>query len=209
GPSRLGLAANRRRPVRFHGRVRENVLGLRLALQALGEVVWSADTWLSSADYVPFTLDPIITVHPDRLFFEAFSPDQTVSGRVVAERGLFEPEGEVGCGTTNVDFTSWLWAALGEMRSSRETWFRVEAAGFAVRTEGGQGRFERKVDVPDDWVRGLLQLQGAMALPGTRVAARPVDLLAVVRFLQANKAKTAPRALRYELQPGHHVRLVP
>src|SRR5581483_789121 len=208
GRADLGLAVNLRRPVRFLARVKEHVLPFRLALQALGEVVWSQEMFVAKPRWVPFVLDPVITVHPDRLFFEAFSQDQTVYGLVIADRDIFEPEGEVQCGTTNIDFTSWLWHALGEMRSGRETWLRIAAGGFAVKTEGGQGRIERKVDVPDTWVRGFLQLQGAMAMPGTRVIARPVDLLAVLRQLQMNRAKTSPRALRYEFEPGQAARIV-
>jgi hypothetical protein len=207
----LGLSADLRRPVRFHARVRQGVLYLRLALQTLGQVVWSDDTWLSDEEYAErlrSILDPVITVHPDRVFFEAFSQDQSVYGLVVAEADLFEPDGEVQCGTTNVDFTALLWQALGDMRSRRETWFRVGPEGFAVRTEGIGGRFERKVDVPDSWVRGLLQLQAAMALPGTRLAVRPVDLLAAIRFLRANRAPGPPRAARYEFDPGPDARLV-
>jgi hypothetical protein len=182
-------------------------LHLRLALQALGAVLWSDDTWLG-ADTYRFVLDPVVTVHPDRLLCEAFSQDQSVYGLVSAERGLFEPDGEVVCGTTNVDFTAWLWAALGEMRSSRDTWLRIEPVGVEVQTVGAGGRFERKVDLPDEWVRGFLQLQEAMAFPGTRLRARPVDLLAALRFLQMNRARVSPRALRYEFEPGQEVRLV-
>jgi hypothetical protein len=206
--ARLGLSTNLRRPVRFHARVKQQVVLLRFALQALGEVVWSNDMWTSEAEFGMFLLDPIITVHPDRVFFEAFSNDLSTYGLVIAERGLFEPEGEVGHGTTNVDFTSWLWQALADMRSSRETWFHIGPAGFQVQTEGAGGRLEKKVDIPDGWVRGFLQLQAAMALPGTRALARPVDLLAAIRFLRRNKAKTSPRSLRYEFEPGQEVRLV-
>jgi hypothetical protein len=203
----LGLTPNARRPVRFHARVKE-ALPLRLALQTLGQLVWSDDTWVSSADYVSVFLDPIVTVHPDRLFFEAFSQDQSVYGLVIADMGLFETDGPVAWGTTNVDFTAWLWAALGEMRSSRETWLRLDPAGFEVATQGAGGRFEQKVDVPDDWVRGFLQLQAAMALPGTRLTVRPVDLLAAIRFLLHTRAKVSPRALRYEFEPGADARIV-
>ncbi len=94
------------------------------------------------------------------------------------------------------------------MRSSRQTWFRVEAGGFEVRTVGAGGRFEQKVELPDAWVRGFLQLQGAMALPGTRVRCRPVDLLAAIRFLRFTKARVSPRALRYEFEPDQPVSLV-
>jgi hypothetical protein len=207
----LGLSADLRRPVRFHGRVTAHVLSLRLALQALGEIVWSDYAWLSDEEYgerLMAILDPVITVHPDRLFFEAFSQDQSSYGLVVANREMFEPDGDVHCGTTNVDFTSFLWQALGDMRSRRETWLRIGPEGFAVRTEGVGGRFERKVDVPDSWVRGFLQLQSAMALPGTRIDVRPVDLLAAIRFLRENRGRDSPRAARYEFEPGHDARVV-
>jgi hypothetical protein len=203
GRSLLGLSADARRPVRFHARVRRDVLSVRLALQALGAVIWSDYSAAAS-----FLLDPVVTVHPDRVFFEAFSQDQSVYGLVTVDRGLFEPEGEVVCGTTNVDFTAWLWSALAEMRSSRETWFRIEARGLEVQTHGAGSHFERKVDLPEEWVRGFLQLQEAMALPGTRLGARPVDLLAAVRFLRYTRARVSPRALRYEFEPGQEARIV-
>jgi hypothetical protein len=203
----LGLSADSGRPVKFHARIARDVLAVRLSLQALGELVWRSDEWLS-ADQRYFILDPIVTVHPDRVFFEAFSADQSAYGLVIFDRSLFEPIGAVQYGTTNVDFTAWLWAALAEMRSSRETFFRIGAEGFEVATTGAGGRFEQKVDVPDDCVRGLLQLQGAMALPGTRLSARPIDLLAAIRFLRFTKAKVSPRAIRYEFEPGEDAKLM-
>lgn len=206
--SGLALSADRRRGVRFHARLRPaDALKLRLALQTLGQLVWSDDNWLSQDEWIA-TLDPVITVHPDRVFFEAFSQDQSSYGLVIVDRAAFETEGEVRHGTTNVDFTAWLWGALGELRTSRETWLHVDSGGLEVRTTGAGGRFERKVDLPDSWVRGFLQLQGAMAMPGTRFTARPVDLLSPLRFLRKQKAKVSPRALRYEFQPGEPVRAV-
>lgn len=204
----LGLAANARRPVRFRARVVREVLPFRLMLQTLGELVWSDDSWLSNEEHQFRVLDPVVTVHPDRVFFEAFSQDQSAYGLVIADRALFETEGEVRTGTTNIDFTGWLWAALGEMRSSRQTELNIDAAGVEVKTTGAGGRFEAKVDLPDSWVRGFLQLQGAMALPGTRVHCRPVDILAPIRFLRYTKANVAPRALRYEFPPDEPVRVV-
>lgn len=205
----LGLAADARRAVRLHARVaRGGVVPLRLALQALGELVWSSDLWLSSGEYLSFVLDPVVTVFPDRVVFEAFSQDESACGVVSVDRSLLDAEGAVREGTTNVDFTAWLWAALAEMRSSRETWLRVGHEGLEVRTIGHGGRFERRVDLPESWVRAFLQLQAAMALPGTRLTVRPVDLLAAIRFLSFTKAKVSPRALRYEMAPGQDARLV-
>lgn len=161
----LSFSTNLRRPVRFHATVRRayNPM-LRFALRALGEAIWSGDFWTGSQDL----LDPVITVHPDRVFFEAFSQDQSAYVCLIADPEIFEIEGEVATGTTNVDFTAWLWGALGEMRSSRKTSFRVGPEGFEVGTAGAGGRFEKKVEAPESWVRGFLQVQGAMGMPGTR-----------------------------------------
>ena len=200
----VGLSTNLRRPVRFHGTVREHGFMLRIALRALGETIWSDDTWLP----LSAILDPVITVHPDRIFFEAFSQDQSIYAALIVDPQLFEAHGEVATGTTNIDFTAWLWGALGEMRTSRSTTFRIGPEGLAVRTSGAGGRFERKVDLPDSWVRGFLQTQAAMAMPGTRLTVKPIDLLAAIRFLRLNKAKVSPRALRYEFPPGEDARLV-
>lgn len=200
----LALAANMRRPVRFSGVVRQHGFNLRIALRALGEAIWSNDTWIPGLDL----LDPIITVHPDRIFFEAFSQDQSVYAALIVDPAVFQAEGEVVTGTTNVDFTAWLWGALGEMRTGRRTHFRIGPQGFEVRTHGAGGRFERKVDVPESWVRGFLQLQAAMGMPGTRLDVQPIDLLASLRYLRYTKARISPRALRYEFEPGQDARLV-
>lgn len=204
----VGVSANIRRPVRFHGRIIRNVPLFRFALRALGEAIWSNDMWLTQGEFDSWVLDPVITVHPDRLFFEAFSQDQSVYAMLVVSPEMFVAQGEVRTGTTNIDFSAWLWAALNELRSSRETWLRVGAQGFEVKTKGAGGRFEQKVDLPNSWVRGFLQVSGAMAKPGTRLTAKAADLLAAIRFLRYTKAKLSPRALRYEFTPGEDARLV-
>lgn len=203
----LGFTAESGRKVRFKGKVKsESVFLVRTVLRALGEVVWSQDNWLGDQFYD--ILDPIITVHPDRLFFEVFSQDQSVHAMASFHMDIFQTEGETQYGTANVDFTSWLWGALGEMRSSRSTWFQVDNAGLEVSTLGAGGRFEKNVEVPFSWVRGFLELQAAATLPGTRIKVRPVDLLGIIRFLRFSKARTSPRGMRYEFEPDQPVRVV-
>ncbi len=204
----LGMSANARRPVRFHGQVTRNIPLLRFTLRALGETIWSNDTWVSQGEFMSWILDPVITIHPDRIFFEAFSQDQSVYAMVIANPGMFATDGDIVTGTTNVDFSAWLWGALNELRSSRETWLRVGAQGFEVKTKGAGGRFEQKVNLPDNWVRGFLQVSTAMAMPGTRITVKPADLLTAIRFLRYTKAKVSPRALRYEFEPGEDAQIV-
>ena len=45
-------------------------------------------------------------------------------------------------------------------------------------------------------------------MPGTRLTARAVDVLAALRFLRYTKAKVSPRALRYEFEPDREARIV-
>jgi len=202
--STLGIAANARRPVRFHGTVVKHGFLLRVALRALGEAIWSDDTWVAQSDL----LDPVITVHPDRVFFEAFSQDQSTYACLIVDPDVFETEGEIVTGTTNIDFTAWLWGALGEMRTSRKTTFRVGGEGLEVKTTDAGGRFEKKVELLETWVRGFLQVQAAMGMPGTRLTVKPIDLLSAIRFMRYTKARVSPRALRYEFEPGQDARLM-
>ena len=94
------------------------------------------------------------------------------------------------------------------MRSNQETWFRVGPGGFLVEQEGEAGHIEEKVDLPIPWVRGFLQLQSAMALPGTRVDLRPVELLNMIRWVREHEALRSPRSLRFEFEPGENTKVV-
>jgi hypothetical protein len=204
--SALAFAANLRRPpVHFHGRVREPVL-LRQLLLALHEVVLSdfndTDRWI-------WSLDPVITVHPDQLCFEAFSNDESSYARLDAPLSAFEPAGDPSYGTTNVDFTWALREALLRLRSSRATTFGVGPGGFAVATEGpaGGAHLEQKVSLPESWLRGFLQVQSALALRPFLFDVRPADLLTAIAVFQDRRPPRPPHGLRYELAPGEPVRL--
>src|ERR1051326_1526046 len=146
--SAFDLAANLRcSPVAFRGRVKEPLLFRQLMI-ALHHCIVSdlrsvdEDTWR-------WMLDPVITVHHDQIFFEAFSNDQSSYARLSAPLSVFEAEGEINYGTTNIDFTWELRDAMQKLRSSRRTDFRVGASGFGVTTDVGavtKSHFERKAD---------------------------------------------------------------
>jgi len=192
----LGLSCDRGRPIRFEGRLLRDVPLVRFALRALGELIWSSASELR-------VLDPIVTAHPDALVLEAFSSDMSCYGRVDLDMSLFQVEGSALWGTTNVDFSTWLWSALGELRSHRQTWFRLGASGFEVETLGAGGQFQPRVEVPETWYRGFLEVQAALLQPGIRLQLNPVDLLAPIRFLRHKKARISPRAMRFIGEEGH------
>lgn len=200
----LNFAANiRRKPVAFAGRVKEPVL-LRQLMIGLHRNITSDLRWHGPDEWRRI-LDPVVTVHHDQVFFEAFSSDQSSYARLSAPLDAFEPEGEVRYGTTNIDFNAGLLDALHNLRSSRRTVLRVGAAGVGVATAVGAAtheHFERKVDVPDAWVKGFLQVQGALAIRPFIFDVPPEDLLSLIAFFQEHKPPRLPHGLRYELRPG-------
>jgi predicted nucleic acid-binding Zn finger protein len=203
GLSALDIATNRRRaPVAFAGRVKQPYL-LRQLLLALQKAIVSDLRWMDEDEWRQ-TLDPVITVHADQLFFEAFSNDQSTYARLSAPLDAFEADGEVRYGTTNIDFTWQLRDALLSLRSSRRTTFTVGPTSFGVTTAVGSGvdqHVERKVDVPTDWLKGFLQVQSALTMHPFLFDAHPVDLLTVIAYFQDNKPPSPPHGLRFEFNP--------
>jgi len=154
-------------------------------------------------------LDPVITVHPDQVSFEAFSRDESTYARLAAGYELFEGIGSFECGTTNIDFSLKLHNELERMRTYRRTRFTIDPAGFSV-LDGDTSAVvhEKKIDLPDSWLAGFLQVHAVMSMGLTRVRLSPVDLHNLCRFLRRRRAKQSPRAVRWELEPGKRGRVV-
>jgi SWIM zinc finger len=155
-----------------------------------------------------FVLDPVITVHPDEVFFECFSQDESSYGRLGASYEVFRDIGELACGTTNIDYSSALYDEFQKIRSYKTTRFEVDPAGFDVRTQGEEEFKEVKIDLPDSWVRGFLQVNSAMGLPARRFDLHPMDVHNLCFVLRRHKEKQGPRSMRYILAPGQPVRVV-
>ncbi len=160
-----------------------------------------------SLNELSYLLDPVITVHPDEVSFEAFSRDESTYARLAAKFELFEDVGEFQCGTTNIDFSAGLHNEMEKLRSYRQTQFDVAPSGFSV-TVDENSTTEKKIDLPDSWVMGFLQVHSTMTLGLTRFHMAPVDLYNICRFLRRRKTKKSPRALRYELVPGQPIRAI-
>lgn len=153
-------------------------------------------------------LDPVITVSPDQVFFEAFSLDESSYGRLAVHQELFSDVKDFEYGTTNIDFSDALYDELRRMRSYRPTEFQIDPSGFEVATTGRAIYKEKKIDVPVSWIRGFLQVQSAMSLPTYSFDVRPIDLYNLCLFLRRHRERKSPRSLKYLLRPGQPVRVV-
>lgn len=153
-------------------------------------------------------LDPVITIHPDELFFECFSQDESTYGKLGCNYNVFKEIDDYKCGTTNVDYSSALYEEFQKVRDYKETELKVDPGGFAVQTTQEELYKEVKIDLPDSWVRGFLQVSSAMTLPTIQFDLHPMDIYNICLLLRRFKEKRGPRSLRYVLEPGHPVKVI-
>ncbi len=141
------------------------------------------------------SLDPVITASGDLMRFESFSADNGVHARLDL---LPEALGsaDVGFGTTNVDINPATRLALAQIH-------RGEALHLTVGTNGltassiSSTHVERRVELPDRWVRALAEVPSMMARMEVRA-----DLTSLaVRRLFASLPRVQP--------PGPELHLVP
>lgn len=153
-------------------------------------------------------LDPVITVAPDQVFFEAFSLDESSYGRLAVHEELFQDVKDFQYGTTNIDFSDALLNEIKRMRTYKPTEFQVDPSGFEVATTGREVYKEKKIDVPTSWVRGFLQVQSAMSLPTISFDVRPIDLYNICSFLRRHRERHSPRSMKWVLEPGQPIKVV-
>ncbi|MFF2522810.1 SWIM zinc finger family protein [Streptomyces liangshanensis] len=103
------------------------------------------------------SLDPVVTGNGDRLRFESFSGCCGVYARLdVLREGL--DGADTGHGTTNVDVNNPLREALSRMTGNDPLHLRVGPDAMTVTTLEGP-LVEKKVPLPDRWLRGFAEAQ--------------------------------------------------
>ena len=187
---------------------------LRMKRETSHLAVWQAQqayfSWLHRNDpLAALILDPVVSVHPDRVFCEVFSRDESTYANLCVDRDQLEAAGDPAYGTTNVDFSQALFDGVQQMRGYRETRLHVGGGGVRVATAGAATVIEKKINVPDSWLRGFLQVQSAATLPLDTFRLSAMDVYNVLRHLRMNgDRKGKRRGLRVELVPGEAPRIV-
>ncbi|BDU40847.1 hypothetical protein [Vibrio nigripulchritudo] len=155
-----------------------------------------------------YVLDPVITVHPDQVFFECFSEDESSYGKLSCNYDTFENVSDKECGTTNIDYSQGLYDEFQKIRDYRKTLLKVDPDGFNVQTSGSAAFDEKKIDLPDSWVRGFLQVSSAMTLPMVKFRLHPMDIHNICLLLKRKKERVGPRSMRFELTPDQPIKIV-
>jgi hypothetical protein len=187
---------------------------LRLKRDAAPLGVWHAQqayfAWMLRNDPTALTiLDPVVSVHPDQLTFEVFGKDESTYACLAFHTEAFTDPGTTAHGTTNIDFSDALYASTQQIRGYRATKLVLGQDGAQPTPEVRKEVLEKKIQVPDSWLRGFLQVQSAATLPFDHVRLAPMDLYNVLRHLRMNgDRKGKKRGLRFELVPAQQPRIV-
>ncbi len=149
------------------------------------------------------SLDPVVTANGDRLRFESFSGCCGVYARLdVLAPGL--DGDDVGHGTTNVDVNPPLRRALARLGGADPLHLAVGPEALEVKTF--DGRFvEKKVPLPERWVRGFAEAQVLAAGFELRAEVPAAEAAAVLRALPKS---TGARATRWVVPAGRTLRPV-
>jgi hypothetical protein len=133
------------------------------------------------------SLDPVVTAGGDRLRFESFSACNGVYARLdLLPEGL--GTGEVGFGTTNVDISLPLRTALA--RVDRAEPLHLSVGKDELRASSlSATHVERKVNLPERWVRGLAEVPG---LSRSMTCVAELSAPALSRFFGALPRVAAP-----------------
>jgi hypothetical protein len=166
----------------FQGQLRDSWLVAR-GLTTLAKVVASRFVPLGGA-----LRDPIVTAGAGQLRFEAFSSCNGVYARL--DLGPAALDGEfVQSGTTNVDFNEPMVNALA--RISRNEPVRLSVGQQEVVLERAAGTVtERKVTLPQRWLKGLTAAQGYLALMEERMRLTRVQATQLLQSLPAGTTRT-------------------
>lgn len=191
-------------------RVRDELMSLRQRSRSRLAPFYAARQkyfdWLYRKDLDAwYVLDPVISVQPDQISFECFSQDESSYGRVACSYEVFTQLGERSCGTTNVDYSAALYDEFQKIREYKQTSLVVDPGGFDVKTTGEAAHREVKIDLPDTWVRGFLQVSSAMTMGAVQFDLHPTDVANLLFVLRRNKERHGPRSLRFRLEPGNPV----
>jgi len=158
--------------------------------------------WLYDHDHEAWiVLDPVISVQPDAIIFEAFSLDESMYGRVTLPNSQLDLNEPLRRGTTNIDFSQELANEFDRVRSYRPLDLKVGYKNVEISTSLSSA-VEKKIDLPETWLKGFLEVQSASAMQKISLNITPATVSDLLAVLEQKKDNVSPKSLKFILEPG-------
>lgn len=149
--------------------------------------------------------DPIVSVGNATLRFEGFSDCAGVYVRTDVLSDGFRGE-LLANGTTNVDFNAMMIAALGGVTRNDDLNLSIGKDDVQIKT-GDKTITERKVPLPDKWIKGLTSVQHYLAHSTHQHTLNKVQTLQLFRSIPKGTIKNdyyvIKRGNRYQFSPAN------
>ena len=150
------------------------------------------------------SLDPVVTANGDRLRFESFSGCCGVYARLdVLAAGL--DGDDIGHGTTNVDVNNPLRESLGRVGAADPLHLAVGPDALEVTTFDGPV-VEKKVPLPDRWLRGFAETQVIAAGFDLRAEVPAAEAVRFLRSLPRGGGRSGARTAQWLVPAGRTLR---
>jgi len=146
--------------------------------------------------------DPVVTSGGGMLRFEGFSACASAHARVDLAPGSYDAD-VLRSGTTNVDFSPPMRAALASVRDSERVRLDVGADRITLEREGAS-IVERKVKLPVRWLKSFVEVQAYQARMTPRFTLVGTEVLRFLRSLP--RAKTSRHSI-FIVPAGRGVRM--
>ncbi|MFC3996974.1 SWIM zinc finger family protein [Nocardiopsis sediminis] len=150
------------------------------------------------------SLDPVVTGNGDRLRFESFSGCCGVYARLDLLGEALDGD-DIGHGTTNVDVNTPLSDALNRVGPGDPLHLEVGPDDLTVTTFDGPV-VEKKVPLPDRWLRGFAETQVVASGFDLRAELSPADAVRFLRSLPRPGARGASRGALWAVPAGRTLR---
>ncbi|QNA44272.1 SWIM zinc finger family protein [Lacibacter sediminis] len=145
----------------------------------------------SSFNLSPFEIaklkDPIVTAGNETIRFEGFSHCAGVYARVDILPGGYEGEFPDN-GTTNVDFNQPMISALSKIARSERVLLAVGKKEVSIE-KGNEKIVERKVPLPEKWIKGLTTVQLYMSESEQQLRLTKMQALQLFQTIPTGKPK--------------------
>ncbi len=180
-----------------------------MCMLALGNIVTHEYVEESIEEFLERVKDPVVGIHPDGLSFEGFTLDGSTLGWVHFSNEVFKDVKVQEPGCTSIDFSPNFEKFLNAMTGLSDVTLRIGAKEGIQLEQKTEKHVEKKIELPDGWVRGFGELHAALASATLRVPLSKPDIFSIVKAIK----KKAPgslkgRALIFEFEPGKKGRAI-
>mgnify|MGYP002635029713 CR=1 FL=1 len=201
------LPALRKTAAALGAEIKDLEVEARKALSDLKSPIRQFWDWLYTHNRAAWiVIDPVVSVQHDATFFEAFSIDESIYGRVKLPHSAVESESIPIIGTTNIDFGLGMEREFARIRSYRPMNLTVGSTAVEFKTDIATA-VEKKIDLPDAWVRGLVEVQAALVFAPMKICLNPLILADIIAELEKKREKHGPRSLKFILNPGKPIQI--